>query len=364
MFMHRIGTLLVTTADNVIISMFIGVVALGEYSNYSTIMVAMTGVLKLIFSSLTSVFGHLYVEKDKKTAQFFCEQFHFLNFAIGMVFFLGYYAVIDNLIAILFAEELVAARAMALAVTVNGFVQFLRTNVITFREATGTFYHDRWKPIAEGVVNIILSIFMVKWIGVVGVIVATVITNLLICHVVEPFVLYKYAFATLPKRYYLKNYVMILIFGCALLLMQVCTCHFDSQWTELLVNGCISIGISLMICLIMALCNKGTAGWIKAVMKRGKHETPDILAPIQQLKTQNLGNHNPRLHTDEVLIALAVSAAKSELAKRAMDAIPSLRYSEVHSTVILSQVDTDTFRKLGVNLTVEPKYQTKKLFHN
>ena len=91
--------------------------------------------------------------------------------------------------------------------------------------------------------------------------------------------------------------------------------------------------------------------------------SPEILAPIQTLKTQNLGNHNPRLHTDEVLIALAVSAAKSELAKRAIDALPCLRYSEVHSTVILSQVDTDTFRKLGVNLTVEPKYQTKKLFH-
>jgi uncharacterized protein (UPF0371 family) len=92
--------------------------------------------------------------------------------------------------------------------------------------------------------------------------------------------------------------------------------------------------------------------------------SPDILAPIQTLKTQNLGNHNPRLHTDEVLIALAVSAAKSELSKRAIDALPGLRYSEVHSTVILSQVDTDTFRKLGVNLTVEPKYQTKKLFHH
>ena len=91
--------------------------------------------------------------------------------------------------------------------------------------------------------------------------------------------------------------------------------------------------------------------------------SPEILAPIQTLKTENLGNHNPRLHTDEVLIALAVSAAKSELAKKAIDALPMLRYCEVHSTVILSQIDTDTFRKLGLNLTVEPKYQTKKLFH-
>ena len=92
--------------------------------------------------------------------------------------------------------------------------------------------------------------------------------------------------------------------------------------------------------------------------------SPEILEPIQKLKTENLGNHNPRLHTDEVLIALSVSAVNNPDAKRAFDAISGLRYAEVHSTVILSQVDSSTFRKLGVNLSCEPKYQTKKLYHN
>ena len=91
--------------------------------------------------------------------------------------------------------------------------------------------------------------------------------------------------------------------------------------------------------------------------------SPEILSPIQTLKINNLGNHNPRLHTDEVLIALAISAANNDDARLAMQALPKLRYAEVHSTVILSQVDTNTFRKLGLNLTTEPKYQTKKLFH-
>ena len=89
-----------------------------------------------------------------------------------------------------------------------------------------------------------------------------------------------------------------------------------------------------------------------------------ILRPIQKLKTETLGNHNPRLHTDEVLIALAVSAAYDEDAKRAMDALPALCNAEVHSTVILSQVDESTFRKLGMHLSCEPVYQTKKLYHN
>ena len=106
---------------------------------------------------------------------------------------------------------------------------------------------------------------------------------------------------------------------------------------------------------------------LKAIAGIDKEEeiiSPEILAPIQVLKTENLGGHNPRLHTDEVLIALAISAVESPSAKRAMEAIPELKNAEAHSTVILSQVDYSTFRKLGVNLSSEPKYQTKKLYHN
>ncbi len=91
--------------------------------------------------------------------------------------------------------------------------------------------------------------------------------------------------------------------------------------------------------------------------------SPEVIEPIQKLKTAYLGNHNPRLHTDEVLVALSVSAVNNPCAKMAFEAIPRLKYAEVHSTVILSQIDASTIRKLGMNLSCEPKYQTKKLFH-
>ena len=89
----------------------------------------------------------------------------------------------------------------------------------------------------------------------------------------------------------------------------------------------------------------------------------EVLEPVQRLKVEDLGNHNPRLHTDEVLIALAITAATDDSAKKAFDALKLLKGSELHSTVILSPVDTATLKKLGVNLTCEPVYQTKKLFH-
>jgi len=92
--------------------------------------------------------------------------------------------------------------------------------------------------------------------------------------------------------------------------------------------------------------------------------SPTIIEPIQKLKTEIMGNHNPRLHTDEILIALSICAATSDIAKKALEQAENLSGTEAHSTVILSGVDENVFRKLGINITSEPKYQTKKLYHN
>ena len=81
------------------------------------------------------------------------------------------------------------------------------------------------------------------------------------------------------------------------------------------------------------------------------------IEPIQQLKTAYLGGKNPRLHTDEILIALSISAAESEQAAAALRQIPKLQGCDAHSTVILSPVDTGTMQKLGMYLTCDPVYE-------
>ena len=92
--------------------------------------------------------------------------------------------------------------------------------------------------------------------------------------------------------------------------------------------------------------------------------SPFIIEPVQSLKTEMLGNSNPRLHIDEMLIALSISARMNPAAEKALSVIPQLKYCQAHSSVILSSGDQDLFKKLGMNLTMEPVYKTKKLFHN
>ena len=88
-----------------------------------------------------------------------------------------------------------------------------------------------------------------------------------------------------------------------------------------------------------------------------------VMEPLQKLKVENLGNNNPRLHSDEILIALAISATTNPVAALAMEQLPRLRGCQAHVSVMLSNVDKNIYNKLGINLTSEPVYATKKLYH-
>lgn len=91
--------------------------------------------------------------------------------------------------------------------------------------------------------------------------------------------------------------------------------------------------------------------------------SPTIIEPIQKLKVNHMGSVNPRLHTDEVLIALSICAVDNPIAKTALEQLPKLKNCELHSTVILSHVDEKIFKKLGMHITTEPKRQSTTLYH-
>lgn len=91
--------------------------------------------------------------------------------------------------------------------------------------------------------------------------------------------------------------------------------------------------------------------------------SPSVIEPIQKLKTDYLGSKNPRLHTDEVMIALSISAATDANAQLALEQIPKLNGCQAHTSVMLSSVDIKQFKRLNVHLTSEAKYETKRIYH-
>ena len=110
-------------------------------------------------------------------------------------------------------------------------------------------------------------------------------------------------------------------------------------------------------------CLMNSMKHLAGIRKRTLLIPRSIIEPIQHLKVEHLGNRNPRLHTDELLIALSVCAVTNPVVEETIDQLDKLKGCEAHSSVILSHTDEDTFRRLGVNITYEPRYQTETLFH-
>ena len=91
--------------------------------------------------------------------------------------------------------------------------------------------------------------------------------------------------------------------------------------------------------------------------------SPEVIEPIQKLKTEYLGSVNPRLHTDEILIALSISAATDENAQLALEQIPKLAGCQAHTSVMLSSVDIKQFKRLNIQITSEAKYENNRIYH-
>ena len=221
MFMHKIGAILVNSVDGTIISIFVGVAVLGKYSNYALTANVLSGTIALFFSSLTSVVGHLCASEDTERIRKYFDKFYSLNYFLGFIFFLGYYVTVDRVIALFFGEGLEVSSSVSFVITVNQFTQYMRGTALLFRNASGTFYYDRWKPLAEGVINLILSLIFVNIFPesyrVAGVIAATIATTLLICDIVEPYVVFRHVFNASPLKFCIKNYICISVFVFSLL---------------------------------------------------------------------------------------------------------------------------------------------------
>ena len=268
MFSHKIGGVLVMTVDSVIISAFIGVGVLGLYTNYKSIVDSMAGILGLVFSSIVSILGHSYASNTKAVYHNQFKQLYLINYIITFIFYLGYFSVIDGIIGIIFGTQFIIDKDIVIVITLNYYIQFMRQVTMSFKDASGTFYNDRYKPLLEGITNLILSLILVQFFGIIGVLVATIITNLFITHIIEPYVLYKYAFGDSPKNYYFTNYAGIAIFTLALFIFNLIPFPtYSNLWIDVLVKGSASVFISSVVLMIIYLTNKNMRKIINNLVK-------------------------------------------------------------------------------------------------
>lgn len=257
MLFHKIGSSLVLNMDEVIISALIGIGILGIYSNYVSLATSLISIFSLLFTPLIAGIGTLFVSnKVEKMYNYFHAMFGIL-FVVGVFCFLSFYLLSDFVIYYWLGKEFIFEISYVFVITLNYFLNFFRQVTLTYRDACGLFYYDRYKSIFEGIVNLILSIILALNFGFVGVLMATIITNLFLTLIIEPFVLYKYAFKKDIKSFYFKQYSYIIFFVLFLYLSTLLKQNyilFDLK--ELIINFLVVLLFTLFAFLISIYSSK------------------------------------------------------------------------------------------------------------
>ena len=251
MFIYKISGTIVSNTDNILISIMIGTIWVGYYSNYYMIISAMLTIGTLIFSSMTASIGNLNAGSDRNKQCKLYNQLNFMSFIIFGILSIGLVNLFTDFIKIWIGNEYVLDTLTMISIVINFYTQGTLNPTWTFRDTTGLFKDTKWVSIILAVLNLVLSIILGKIIGLAGILMATSISRLLTTYWFQPYMLYKKIFKTSSKGYFIKQikYIVIVIVT-AIIVHLILSFIPQVSIIMFIIKGCISVIISMIIFFI------------------------------------------------------------------------------------------------------------------
>ncbi len=191
MLCHKIGTTVVFATDSLLLSMFIGVGVLGIYSNYSMIIMAINGLVSQLLSTFVSSIGQLCLGEEVEHQRRIYFNLLFANFWISSFCAVCLFALLNPFITVWQGQDMVLTQTVVLTLCVSSFITINRNITGSFINATGLFAKDFWRPLLEAVINLLASIVLVKFLGLVGIFLGTIISSLSTVFWREPYLLFR-----------------------------------------------------------------------------------------------------------------------------------------------------------------------------
>lgn len=248
MIFHKVGGIVVNSTDSLIITKFLGLAITGIYSNYQIITQALKTITAQVFNAVVASIGNLAVnEKSEHTQEVFYKIF-FLDFWIFGFCSICLITLFQPFIKIAFGNEYLLSFSTVVIISISFYISGMRQAVLSFKNATGAFYYDRYKPIFECIINILVSIYMVKEIGMPGVFIGTIISSLTTSCWIEPYVLYKHVFHCSMKKYFFRFFRYTILFVINLFLTYfVCSFINDGNIGLFIVKTMLCVFLSNLL---------------------------------------------------------------------------------------------------------------------
>ncbi|WP_339206404.1 oligosaccharide flippase family protein [Paenibacillus sp. FSL K6-3182] len=210
---HKFGSTVKLSTDSIVISTFIGINWVGLYSNYYLITNAINSILNQVFNSITASVGNLIVSENENNKYRVFENIYFANFWIGGISAICIFQLLNPFVTLWLGKNYLLSENIVLLISITFFVTVMRNSVLTFKNAGGLFTQDKFKPIIEAILNLVLSIYLAGKFGISGVLMGSLLSTVFTSFWIEPYIVYKYIFKKTVTAYFIKyiKYVGILI---------------------------------------------------------------------------------------------------------------------------------------------------------
>lgn len=209
LLIYKIGNVITSGTDNIVISKYIGLVAVGIFSNYILIINSLNNILQHLFNAITSSIGNLVVTNNERSKDIY-EKLNFFNFYIYSLCSICLFILINKFMYIWLGNDYVLSFYVALFLSINFYINGMQAVTNSFRSAYGLFYKARFRPIVMVIINLVVSIILVQFLGITGVIIGTIISKLCTTAWLDPYIIYKYGFKDNVSQYY-KQYIYYLV---------------------------------------------------------------------------------------------------------------------------------------------------------
>lgn len=251
LMIYKICSTMLDGTDNLIISSFIGVVWVGLLSNYTLVIGAVSLVLTQIISAITASIGNVVsVESKEKQEEIFYNMF-FISFLLYGFSSICLIILINPFISLWLGKDYILSELKVFIIVLNFYIYGMQNVVWTYRSTMGLFIYGKFRPLVSGIMNIVLSIILCKYLGLLGVLLGTTITRLATNVWYDPIIIFKYGFKKSVKLYYLKYLQYIFIFLTMSILLKIFNYIIDGDgiiyFVILLLTTCLALIISFFI---------------------------------------------------------------------------------------------------------------------
>lgn len=207
LLMHKIGSVVLNSSDNLIISKFVSVVSVGLYSNYSLLINAIKTTFDMLMGSITTSVGNLCAKESKEKILQVHNAILLINIWVASFCVTCLYNLLNPFIKIWIGEQYLFSNTTVLVILISFYIQItMRTSEI-FKSALGLFWNDRYAPVAQCILNIIISVVLVQKIEITGIFVGTSVAMLLTKWWITPYVIYKNKFEINVGHYFFKYFL-------------------------------------------------------------------------------------------------------------------------------------------------------------